>query len=744
MPSKNKSRSGTPRHKTPTKSKSKSKSRSQTPNHVHSSSNNTNTNNSNSNTYSETTYQNLSPRTKTAFLNALEDVHTRFILNLPMEELSSSDRLFFQIEQAWWFYEDFICDEMDEEDDDDDEKEEKFSYANIVTKNENIIHYPRFPNLKPFAKKIFEISPLLSPLLTSNNNNNNNSSFESLWKEFTKYKRKISTYGTILLNKKCTKILLCQDYKSKSWTVPAGKVNQNEKGIDAAIRETYEETGFDIDMNFGLTKRDYYKEEDNDGNQNNENDENNDNKMKCTWSELSEEHSLVYIENDGSGKRRTCFICHGIPEKFDFAPVVRKEVADVQWHDIDDLPKKTFAVLPFMKGLRKWIRINRKKNNKRSNSNVKGKQRDESKRKGVKGNNKQSRNQRPDSKGRSASSDYSYMNSEDDDLVQSGLGKIGDMNRWSEDDMFRTNEELIGRKIDYDGNPQQFATKGFDGGIDPHAFHIVGGGFMNSGVQDLADAPDKSQLQPLFRKHDDNEYDFDGGDEADDGDLKPFFNDDGATPWGEKVLIYDNTNKGKKKRDKKHKQEPPKVVPSSPFPKFKSERAISEAVMKSAADFEEHLFSDRNNASNNESESLTERKKSGLAILAMLRGGEDTNEYQSDNERIIPASRVTSTKTQTENEHEEEVVDVFMTDKEITAKSQKEKKEVAPKIERQYIDGGSKSNDDVDLNQETKDKSEHFAYLKKWVSTLPQSKPSQHFGDFRFDVDAIMAAVTKM
>ena len=51
------------------------------------------------------------------------------------------------------------------------------------------------------------------------------------------------------------------------------------------------------------------------------------------------------------------------------------------------------------------------------------------------------------------------------------------MNQWSEDDMFQTNEELIGRKIEYDqhGNPQLFATKGGFDGIDPHAYHIVGG-----------------------------------------------------------------------------------------------------------------------------------------------------------------------------------------------------------------------------------------------------------------------------
>ena len=45
-----------------------------------------------------------------SFEHALEDVETRFLYNLPESELSSTDRLFFQIESAWWFYEDFFVD----------------------------------------------------------------------------------------------------------------------------------------------------------------------------------------------------------------------------------------------------------------------------------------------------------------------------------------------------------------------------------------------------------------------------------------------------------------------------------------------------------------------------------------------------------------------------------------------------------------------------------------------------------
>jgi hypothetical protein len=40
-----------------------------------------------------------------SFDEALEKIETRFIYNLPETELSHIERLFFQIEQAHWFYE---------------------------------------------------------------------------------------------------------------------------------------------------------------------------------------------------------------------------------------------------------------------------------------------------------------------------------------------------------------------------------------------------------------------------------------------------------------------------------------------------------------------------------------------------------------------------------------------------------------------------------------------------------------
>jgi len=114
---------------------------------------------------------------------------------------------------------------------------------------------------------------------------------------------------------------------------------------------------------------------------------------------------------------------------------------------------------------------------------------------------------------------------------------MGESTRWTEEEMFATNSKLQGgRIVEYDGNPHAFAEKGFgvdddatgSQRIDPHSFRVVGGSFMNSQHGDkLAKASDPEQMaakyQPLVR------------DGADGSKLQPFFSQKGATPWGDVV-----------------------------------------------------------------------------------------------------------------------------------------------------------------------------------------------------------------
>ncbi|CAJ1959489.1 unnamed protein product [Cylindrotheca closterium] len=458
---------------------------------------------------------NLNP----ALFHALDDVHTRFLLNLPPSELASADRIFFQLEQAWWFYEDMLVDNNNNNNGNGNDESEETTQL-----------LPRFSTLKPFAKLLFDFSPLFP---------NKEDAFQDMWHQFSLYKRKISTYGTILLNKSGTHIIMCQTWKGETWTFPAGKINQGESGIQAAARETYEETGFDPHCLFGLTKE--WLETD---------------PSKVTWKHpLPEGKSAFSYEEPSTGKRRTCYICHGVPDDFDFAPVARKEVSDIQWFPIslqkDDttgFPKKTFAVLPFMGRLKSWIRRNVKDRPKsRPNSRPKSNGRDKSS--GRSKSNIRKAGQQP------------RANSFDDPLVAAGLAQVGEEKRWTAEEMFKVNAALTGKEVQYDGNPHVFSEQGFQG-VDPHAFRVVGGSFMNTseGLSDKLVDERQQHYQPLVNVD---------GESA----LKPFFSDEGATPWGdvvEEAKQGDGTNpppsssskKGKNKNKKKNSKQQQQQQPS--------------------------------------------------------------------------------------------------------------------------------------------------------------------------------------
>ena len=523
-----------------------------------------------------------------AYEDALDDIHTRFVLNLPDEELATSDRIFFQLEQAFWFYDDFICDSSD-------------------------LPLPRFKNLRPFAQTMFQMSPLLQE-----------DNFDQMWAEFCHYKRNISTYGSILLNAAGDKIVLTQVYFGKAWTFPAGKVNQHETGSEAGARETYEETGFDPNCLYGLTKQ-MKDEADATGD-------------RLPWKPLDEEDALVFVDG---GKRRTLYVCRGVPENFPFTPVARKEVSDVEWRSLDDLPKKSFAVFPFIHQLRRWV----KKNNKTTVRNTKSPAKKRT------GSASRSRN---NSRGR----DSRGRVREDDPLVSSGLAESGEDDGWTEEDMFKTNEMILGRKITYDGSTHHFSDNSFDG-LDPHAFHVVGGGFMNSGggIRSLAPRPEKSRLQPLFRLHG-----------TEDVGLEPFFGED--SPWSE-------STKGN-------------VAPTIKTPKTLQSKT-------------------------NEKIEDSSEENAGETLLSMVQ-----NSTKSPDEPTVMKS--------SEGCHD------FLTDAEVTARSQNTKATSASVTERLAMFRLQRA-------ESQKRHLEMMREIDEWKRKLLQPLPTRDFGDFRFDTEAIIKAM---
>ena len=115
---------------------------------------------------------------------ALAEVETRFLLQLPDSELIRPDRLLFWIQEASWFYDDFFAD--------------------------NNPHLPRY-TFKSFTKAIFNHCPLFSGM---------NNNVDEIFKEFGTYRSKIPVHGCIVLNPDMTKVLLVCSWNGNSWTFP--------------------------------------------------------------------------------------------------------------------------------------------------------------------------------------------------------------------------------------------------------------------------------------------------------------------------------------------------------------------------------------------------------------------------------------------------------------------------------------------------------------------------------------------
>nr|CAG4644029.1 EOG090X07NG [Lepidurus arcticus] len=142
----------------------------------------------------------------------LDDLGSRFIINVPEEERKDLVRVCFQVELAHWFYLDYYC------------SEEKSTLKAC--------------GFKEFALNIFKHvsflhfhAPSLDLVLVK-------------WRE---YKQAVPTFGAILINEEMTHVLLVQGFWSKSsWGFPKGKVNEGEDPAKCAAREVFEETNFDM------------------------------------------------------------------------------------------------------------------------------------------------------------------------------------------------------------------------------------------------------------------------------------------------------------------------------------------------------------------------------------------------------------------------------------------------------------------------------------------------------------------
>ena len=271
-------------------------------------------------------YQTAQARSKTPSrvpIHILDDLSSKFLINLvkfrnffslslftssssyslniqPEAEKNDLIRLFFQIELAHWFFLDFYC-----------------------TQDENS---GLVCGIKQFALKIFEHIPFL---------NHHVPNLQQILEEWRSYKMSVPTYGAILLTPDMRNCLLVQSFFAKnSWSFPKGKVNENEDPVKCAVREVYEETGFDC-------------------------------------SHLIDENA--FVEGQTSNYQYTrLYIVKNVPVDTKFAPRTRNEIKDCSWFTVDELPNTRnddgynkdhrkiransfYMILPFISKLKHWI-----------------------------------------------------------------------------------------------------------------------------------------------------------------------------------------------------------------------------------------------------------------------------------------------------------------------------------------------------------------------------------------------------
>lgn len=140
----------------------------------------------------------------------LDDLCSRFVLNVPKEDLQSFERILFLVEYAHWFYED-----------------------NSVEKNPSL----KSLNLKEFTSLMFNSCDVLKPYVAH---------LDDIFKDFTSYKVRVPVTGAIILDETYERCVLVKGWKGSSWSFPRGKKSKDEEDHACAIREVLEETGFDV------------------------------------------------------------------------------------------------------------------------------------------------------------------------------------------------------------------------------------------------------------------------------------------------------------------------------------------------------------------------------------------------------------------------------------------------------------------------------------------------------------------
>lgn len=156
-------------------------------------------------------------RTQLPSQELLDDLCSRFVLNMPEEELKAFERMLFSVEQAHWFYED-----------------------NAMEQDMAL----KFLTLREFTSLMFQSCAALRPYIAH---------IDNIYKDFTTYKTSVPVAGAIMLDETLERCLLVKGWKAgASWGFPRGKKNKDEEDSICAVREVIEETSYNIQPKLNL------------------------------------------------------------------------------------------------------------------------------------------------------------------------------------------------------------------------------------------------------------------------------------------------------------------------------------------------------------------------------------------------------------------------------------------------------------------------------------------------------------
>lgn len=202
-------------------------------------------------------------------------------------------------------------------------------------------------SLRTFSLRLFQHCPLTAHC--------DPDVLEQAYAHWIGYKKRIPVRGAILLNEAMDSVLLVRGWhKSSAWMFPRGKINQGEDDLDCAVREVYEETGFNA-MEAGL---------------------------------IPEDRGLRHFEMSIKDQHVKLFVIPNVPMDTHFEPRTRKEIGKIQWYKLAELPgrkkkqgqdsvatpnaNKFFMIASFLEPLNRWIKQQLKRKDRMRNTHRSG------------------------------------------------------------------------------------------------------------------------------------------------------------------------------------------------------------------------------------------------------------------------------------------------------------------------------------------------------------------------------------